>query len=57
MGSWGADSLDVSRGLDPYNPGCRAGDWLVAMIGYDLGSVEWVENWGDMPHLEPIPFV
>ena len=44
---WSAGVDDVWLGNnDSYAPQCQQGDVLVEMIGYDLGSVAWTENWG-----------
>jgi hypothetical protein len=56
-GSWIADSADVERSWEPFHPACEAGDWLVALIGFEPGAIEWIENWGEPPQLDPIPYV
>ena len=57
VNSWIADLTDELGSEEPYSPICRVGDWLVELVGYDAGSVSWVQNWGDQPLTSEVPYV
>ena len=46
VAEWNADHNDVWHARNtPGFPECKVGDQMVELIGFDVLSVPWIENW------------